>query len=155
LPTGIDDRAADCWEPLFAIADAAGGVWPKLARSAAQHLVQAAAEETTTTGTELLEHIQEAFAGTDKLSTVALLKKLHDRDESPWNDIRGKPLDGRGLSQRLKGFGIKSHTVRVGDITAKGFEKSDFADSFSRYIGHKSHIGHIIDNKNNIVTDVT
>ena len=32
LPTGIEDRAADSWEPLLAIADAAGADWPKRAR---------------------------------------------------------------------------------------------------------------------------
>ena len=29
LPPGIEDRNADVWEALFAIADAAGGDWPK------------------------------------------------------------------------------------------------------------------------------
>ncbi len=35
MPPGIEDRDADCWEPLLAIADAAGGDWPKRAREAA------------------------------------------------------------------------------------------------------------------------
>lgn len=29
LPEGISDRPADVWEPLLAIADAAGGAWPQ------------------------------------------------------------------------------------------------------------------------------
>ncbi|MBN0810054.1 DUF3631 domain-containing protein, partial [Pseudomonas aeruginosa] len=32
---GLNDRANDCWEPLLAIAEAAGGHWPKSARQAA------------------------------------------------------------------------------------------------------------------------
>lgn len=28
LPEGVEDRAAECWEPLLAVADAAGGAWP-------------------------------------------------------------------------------------------------------------------------------
>src|SRR3546814_17356925 len=32
LPEGIEDRDADVWEPLIAIADAAGGKWPEAAR---------------------------------------------------------------------------------------------------------------------------
>jgi len=35
LPDGIQDRAADCWEPLLAIADKAGSDWPVRARKAA------------------------------------------------------------------------------------------------------------------------
>src|SRR5262245_50997543 len=42
MPTGIEDRAADCWEPLLAVADAAGGHWPSIARAAAVALVAAA-----------------------------------------------------------------------------------------------------------------
>jgi Protein of unknown function (DUF3631) len=35
LAAGLNDRAEDCWSPLFAIADIAGGNWPDLARKAA------------------------------------------------------------------------------------------------------------------------
>lgn len=35
IPSGLDDRAADAWEPLFAIADLAGKDWPERARKAA------------------------------------------------------------------------------------------------------------------------
>jgi len=38
LPDGIEDRAAECWEPLTAIADVAGDDWPERAREAAIHL---------------------------------------------------------------------------------------------------------------------
>ena len=32
MPAGLEDRDADICEPLLAIADAAGGQWPKRAR---------------------------------------------------------------------------------------------------------------------------
>ena len=35
IPAQLNDRAADIWEPLLALADLAGGEWPKLARDAA------------------------------------------------------------------------------------------------------------------------
>src|SRR5262249_45998418 len=31
MPPGIEDRNADVWEPLLAVADAAGGIWPQRA----------------------------------------------------------------------------------------------------------------------------
>ena len=34
MPDGLNDRAADAWEPLVAVADRAGGSWPGLARAA-------------------------------------------------------------------------------------------------------------------------
>ena len=44
MPPGVHSRAADNWRPLFAIADAAGGEWPKRVWAAA---TQAAAESET------------------------------------------------------------------------------------------------------------
>lgn len=35
VPETLNDRAADSWEPLLSIADAAGGAWPARARLAA------------------------------------------------------------------------------------------------------------------------
>jgi Protein of unknown function (DUF3631) len=40
-PAALNDRAADSWEPLFAIANVAGGVWPERARQAAVALAHA------------------------------------------------------------------------------------------------------------------
>jgi hypothetical protein len=160
MPPGIEDRAAECWEPLFAIADAAGGEWPKQVRDAAIHLTSRAADETLTGGVELLGHIREAFGDEPYLATTALIDRLRERDESPWRDIRGKPLDDRGLAKRLKPYGIKSKTVRIHEKTPKGYDATDFHDAWSRYLPsalderHKSNSRHIFDNRNNFVADV-
>ena len=44
MPPGVHSREADNWRPLFAIAEAAGGEWPRRARAAATQA--AAASET-------------------------------------------------------------------------------------------------------------
>jgi Protein of unknown function (DUF3631) len=41
MPLNVEDRPADLWEPLLAIADAAGGDWPKRAREACLDMLQA------------------------------------------------------------------------------------------------------------------
>ena len=46
MPDGITDRDADVWEPLLAVADAAGGEWPERARVAAVALVALAHGDT-------------------------------------------------------------------------------------------------------------
>ncbi|HMF07336.1 MAG TPA: DUF3631 domain-containing protein [Methylocella sp.] len=63
LPPGIEDRSADVWEPLIAIADAIGGDWPKRARDAAVALVTAAKEVEPSLGVRLLANIREVFDG--------------------------------------------------------------------------------------------
>ena len=61
MPDSITDRDAECWEPLFAVADAAGGDWPRIARIAAVGLIAGAAHAILSDGVELLQHIREAF----------------------------------------------------------------------------------------------
>ena len=62
LPLALNDRAADAWEVLVAIADAAGGAWPARARSAAVDL-QGVTESISEEVLELLalRHVAEAF----------------------------------------------------------------------------------------------
>lgn len=135
LPASIEDRNADCWEPLLAIADLAGGSWPRRARVAAVALVaDARASARETLGIKLLGDCRTAFADAEYLSTEQLLTALNNYDESPWGDLRGKPLDARGLSRRLGKYDIHPMTVRIGDITPKGYRRSDFADSWARYL---------------------
>jgi hypothetical protein len=141
MPATVMDRAAECWEPLLAVADAAGGNWPDLARQAAVHFVQGGRDETTSPGIELLSHIQEAFGDADALWTETLLERLHQRSESPWKEIHGKPLNDRGLAQRLKNYRdadgrpIKSRDVKLDGANRKGYRAEQFQDVWRRYLG--------------------
>jgi hypothetical protein len=134
LPEEISDRDADCWESLLAVADAAGGAWPALAREAAVHLVRRGKDQAKTAGVELLQHIREAFGEEESLWTTELLAHLVARDESPWKDIRGKELNDRGLASRLKPYTIKSKDVWRHGQNKKGYAKSDFKDAWKRYL---------------------
>jgi hypothetical protein len=134
MPVGVVDRAAECWEPLLIIADAAGGKWSNLARKAAAFFVQVGRNEAQSSGVELLEHIREAFEEKDRLSTDSLLERLVGRPESPWKDIHGRVLDDRGLARRLRGFGIRSTKIRIGTSTARGYRAEQFHDAWRRYL---------------------
>jgi putative DNA primase/helicase len=59
LPAGAFNRFADNWRPLAAIADATGGRWPGLARSAI--LADLGAVEEAELGQQLLEDIRTIF----------------------------------------------------------------------------------------------
>ncbi len=61
MPDGIEDRNADVWEPLLAVADLAGGDWPKRARVAAVTLVTAAADQKQRLGIQLLADLRTVF----------------------------------------------------------------------------------------------
>jgi hypothetical protein len=136
MPEGIEDRNADVWEALLAVADLAGGDWPERARVAAVTAVTDSRETKTSMGIMLLRDIRTVFSskGLDRISTTSLLESLNSMDESPWGDIRGKQLDPRSLSRRLSKYGISPGTFRQGEVTAKGYMIDDFTDSWDRYL---------------------
>ena len=135
LPDGVEDRDADVWEALIAIADAAGGSWPNRARLAAVTLVMQSRESTPSLGIRLLQDLKIIFGNADAVFTETILNGLHAIDEAPWGAI-GKPpklIDTRGLARRLTQYGVKSRTVRVGAHTAKGYRREDLYDAWQRY----------------------
>jgi hypothetical protein len=134
LPAWLSDRPADVWEPLIAIADAAGGVWPAWAREAAGAIEANRRTVDVSLGIRLLTDIHTVFAADDKLATVTLLERLNALDEAPWGNLRGKPLDARGLARRLSRYDVRPKSVRLADDVAKGYERSDFEDVWGRYL---------------------
>lgn len=137
MPDGIEDRNADVWEPLLAIADAAGGDWPQRARVAAVAHVARAQEKTASLGVQLLTDLHHVFTTIhtgDHVGSEELLSALHHMDEAPWADLRGKPLDQRGLARRLTQYGVKSRNVRIGERVVKGYSREDLHDPWTRYL---------------------
>jgi hypothetical protein len=135
MPAGVQDRAADVWEALLAVADVTGGKWPETARCSAVALVAALREtQAESLGTRLLADLRTIFEKYETLPTKRVLVKLHKLPESPWTDIRGKPLDDRGLANRLRPYGIKSKNLRVEGKIIKGYAKADFYEAWLRYL---------------------
>ena len=133
IPDELDDRSADGWEPLLAIADLAGGEWPAKARDAAKALSRGQDGEDHSLRVRLLLDIQSVFGDTEKMSSSDLLEGLNAKEESPWSEWNGKPLTPRGLAKMLKPFGVKPTSVRIGDSTPKGYEINAFKDVWRRY----------------------
>lgn len=134
LPAGIEDRDADIWEPLIAIADLAGGTWPERARVSAVSLVSLSKESTPSLGVRLLSDLRDIFGEEDVLFTDTILERLLDLDEAPWGDLYGKQLNSRGLAQRLRKYEVSSKQVRIGTTTKKGYTRADLWDAWERYL---------------------
>lgn len=134
MPEGIEDRNADVWEALLAVAELAGGRWPERAREAARALVAASADRGGSLGVILLRDLQAVFGDAERLPTEAVIDRLLDLDESPWADLRGKPLDSRSLSRRLAKYGVKPAQWREGEQRFRGYLAADLADPWSRYV---------------------
>jgi hypothetical protein len=135
MPPGIADRDADVWEALIAVADAAGGDWPELARVAAVTLVTLARTATPSLGIRLLSDLKTVFGTSDGLSTGNIIEALCNLEESPWLDIKGKPLDPRRLANYLSPYGVKSGAIRTPAGVVRGYKREDLSDPWSRYLG--------------------
>jgi hypothetical protein len=138
MPDGIIDRPAEVWEPLIAVADAAGGDWPQRAREACVALCKSASDRRATLGVRLLADLRTIFGDAPALHTKTILERLHQGDkldaDAPWNDLHGKPLAERGLATMLKKFDINSIKVKVGGISLQGYRREHLWDAWQRYL---------------------
>jgi len=140
LPEGIVDRPAEVWEPLIAVADAAGGTWPERARAACVALCKVAQDRRVTLGVRLLADLRTIFGEADTLHTETILERLHNADrygldsDAPWGDLHGKPLGERGLASMLKKYGISSMKVKIHGNSLQGYRREHLWDAWERYL---------------------
>jgi len=135
IPEELDDRQQDVWEPLLAIADAAGGDWPQLARKAAI-VINANRELTISYAETLLRDIRVVFMTKTQekaMFTVTLLSHLNSIEGSPWGSIMwGNSMNATSLAKRLRDFNIHPKDVRIGEANFKGYQYEDFREVFER-----------------------
>jgi len=142
LPEELTDRQQEIWEPLFAIADAAGGGWPKRARAAAVELHGGEVQDESA-GVLLLRHIRDTFeqhGALERITTAALLARLVDRDDGPWgdwwgNDVEAERLKGPAvkLARMLKPYGVAPKLLRLTERIERGYERAAFTEPWALY----------------------
>jgi len=137
IPEALNDRAADIWEPLLAIADIAGGSWPEKARAAAVALTTGAQENSPST--TLLFDIGILFVLLEKerLFTSQIVDGLNQSRFAtrPWREARkGKPVTEIWLAQQLRPFGVRPKNLRIDGDQGKGYDVTDLRETFGRYI---------------------
>jgi putative DNA primase/helicase len=141
VPAALNDRQADNWRPLLAIADIAGGDWPRRARDAALAL-SAADEDAETIGIQLLGDIKEVLANVEPIWTEDLLKRLHAMVERPWCEFgrARKPISPRQLAGLLKPFGIAARQIWKAEakVNKNGFAAEQFSEAWTRYLTSKA-----------------
>jgi hypothetical protein len=83
--------------------------------------------------------LRRVFEDAKAMSTETILHELNGLEDAPWGDMRGKPLDSRGLAMRLKKYGVASKVVRIGTSTPRGYAREDLHDVWERYLPSHSH----------------
>jgi hypothetical protein len=143
LPDDLDDRTQEIWEPLLAIADAAGGRWPVDARQAALALHTETDLEDLPLSIQLLTDTRTVFDAAESwtLSSEELCAYLTAIPEAPWQNWTTHNvktgITPRALARFLRPFGIRSRTVRLGGETdkptRKGYQRDWFEKAWERY----------------------
>ena len=134
VPKELTDRGRDNWEPLLAIADAAGGDWRELARAAARHLSRADDDETY--AIVLLKDLEAMFETEgDELSSTAIVATLNEKEDRPWPEFKhGKPITAQGVAHLLKPFKIFPRKLRILGRQTNGYTRDRFKQAFARYL---------------------
>ena len=135
LPEHLFNRIADNWRLLFAIAEIAGGDWPRRCADALGKLTTGD-DERENLRVMLLTDIREVFK-TERMFTKDFVEALAELKERPWPEIcHGKPITPRWLAGNLSAFRIRSGNIWDGEKQeqAKGYERAQFDDVFARYV---------------------
>jgi Protein of unknown function (DUF3631) len=135
IPEALNDRAADNWRPLLAIAELAGEDWPKRTREAAC-VLSGDGHDVASVNVELLADIRKAFGDSDAITSADLVAALVADPERPWAEWgkNGKPLTQNQLARLLRPFGIISETVHpAGRPHAKGYKRAHFEEAWAAY----------------------
>jgi hypothetical protein len=132
----LEDREADTWEPLIAVADLAGGDWPARARKAAE-LMCREDHASQSPGVRLLGDIRGILTLAEAAGNLAggfmasaeLQRLLRGIDDAPWAEW---DLSVRRLAVRLRDYGIKPRQNAA--KTARGYYLADFGDAWAAYL---------------------
>jgi len=146
VPEELDDRAAEGWEALIAIADMAGGSWPQQARRAAVELqTERVIAEVESYRILLLRHILEAFAESGSaIPATTLLDALTARDDGPWAKWWGRSLrvgnyqgPASELASMLAAFRIYPRDINSSSLysrSVRGYDAAGFVEAWTRYL---------------------
>ena len=140
VPEDLNDRAAEGWEPLLAIADLLGPPIVEIARRAAVAFSAEIDIEEDSFGIQLLADLREVWdeAEDEALKSEYLCSALKGMEERPWGGWgKNRPDPGltvRDLARLLRPYGIRPKTVRLGGPTAKGYKREQFEDAWRRYV---------------------
>ena len=111
------------------------GHWPETARQAALTLT-ASAQEHSLIGQLLLDILLlYTKTNSERLFSQTMVESFNSWGDRPWAEtMHGKPITGVWLAQKLRPYGIRPKTLRIGESRAKGYFYEDFKEVFGRYI---------------------
>ncbi len=129
-----NDRDADNFYPLLAVAAFAGPRWEAIIRDAAREIAKGVISREDLS-TQLLRDLYKVFtaAKKDSLLTAEIIDGLTEIEDGPWKEMfpSRKPITSEKLGHMLRSFGIKSKKLKGGK--PRGYDRADFERLWKRY----------------------
>ena len=150
LPSDLINRDAANWWLLLAIAELAGGEWPKRAREAAERLTRRGRRPSD--GVQLLAAFKDIFAtGRKEITSESVVAELHKDPTSIWAEYKyGGPITQRQVAHLLDAFDIDPvvvHPTKRSNSSPRGYKASQFVDVLTRFLPTDPHIRTRLDAK--------
>jgi putative DNA primase/helicase len=141
----VNDRAADNWEPLLAIAEACSPEWAAFAQEAAVRLSGVDDDDDEIDGIALLRDIETKIGRELKknpssvsLPSVVFAEELAQMEDRKWPEFKnGRPITPMHIAALLKPFKIYPRAVTAGRKQVQGYRFEQFASVFQRYLSQQ------------------
>ena len=142
MPATAYNRVADNWRPMFAIAQIAGGDWPRRALEAYTHLTNRVDlpsknhQPSTLNPQPLLAAIRQIFtqSGATRIFSKQLMEALRTLPVGRYAKLGTPHAALIWLARELRRFGVNARVLRIGTQCAKGYDLADFTDAFARFL---------------------
>ena len=132
MPAGFDNRLRMNWRLLLAIADLAGGTWPKQARNAAVKLSYK--RHRPSEGRRLLDALHPILATRAEITSAELVAKLNADPDGEWCEFRDRgPITQRQVAAILSEydiFPVVLHPTKRAGLSRRGYRRSQFHEVF-------------------------
>ena len=136
-PAGFINRLQMNWRLLLAIAELAGGQWPKQAREAAERISRTTTKPSY--GLQSLQAFQQIFAsGRAAITSQETVAVLTADPDSVWCEYNhGGPITQRQVAAILEPFDIHPiviHPTGRSSPSPRGYKLEQFRDAFARFL---------------------
>jgi putative DNA primase/helicase len=133
---GFTNRIKINWKMLLAIADLAGGDWPKRARTAALELEVGRDEPSE--GKRLFAALQDIWGDRDEIISADSCAALNADPTSEWCNFRGKgPISQAQFAALLRPyeiFPVLLHPTKRADLSRHGYRRAQFENAWARLL---------------------
>jgi hypothetical protein len=142
LPAGFGNRLAANWRLLFAIADLAGGTFPKQARAAAIKLSRK--RHRPSEGLRLLTALSPMLVNREVITSAEVVRQLNADKDGEWCEFRGRgPITQRQVAALLEQYDIFPDTVhptKRPTESPRGYRCAELKAVIARLLPHDPHI---------------